>query len=384
MSLDNSQIDIEEKNSDASSDGNDSVENVRKINGESPHPVERFRHAMMTRANEDEDTLKVAIVMHDGPDPDCIGGGLALQRIIKSFEISTEIKMIYRGEVSHPLNKTMVNILDIRLTPYNVIENEEFDVYISVDCVPARTPYPDKKFMLAVDHHKNDTKDTLIADIRPVGSVCSILWEYLEEEGIVLDKMVDDDEVVATAMAVGIKIDTSDFVSDNVTDLDFEAYKSLLSTVNVRHMSSIVNFPIPPYHFELRKMLDQDGNVIIENGVFVGGIGYISRGKRDALPVIAEERARQEGIDTAVIFAIVGDEIHVCVRSNALSIDVNALCQTIFGKHRAGGKQGAGAAKLEMGFCNVDTENESIQFKMWDAVRAIVMSRVLKEISNHR
>ena len=337
---------------------------------------------------EDGKPVSVAILIHDGPDPDAIGGAIALRHILSSHvKRQTETTIIYGGEISHPLNKTMVNVLGIQMThvkDVGPIETPPFHHFVCVDCVPSRTVYKDYEFSLVVDHHRNDTKETKLKDIRPVGSVCSILWEYMTELGIELDRNDEEEAIVATAMSVGIKIDTSDFVSDNVTDLDFDAYKGLLGSINLRNMSNIVNFPIPPYHFELRKMLDQEGNVCIENGVFIGGIGYISRAKRDAIPVIAEERARQEGIDTAVIFAIVGNDIQASVRSNSLSIDVNTLCQNIFGRDFAGGKQGAGAAKIAMGFLGVEDEDEEHREKMWEAVRDLIIARILEEMSNHR
>jgi nanoRNase/pAp phosphatase (c-di-AMP/oligoRNAs hydrolase) len=93
---------------------------------------------------------------------------------------------------------------------------------------------------------------------------------------------------------------------------------------------------------------------------------------------LAEERARTEGIHTAFVFAIVGDCIEVSVRSVGLSVDVNSLCQKIFGKQNAGGKMGAGAAKLPLGFFAIDPNmEESLKDKMWDAIRDFIIDKIL-------
>jgi len=183
---------------------------------------------------------------------------------------------------------------------------------------------------------------------------------------------------------MGIKTDTSDLVTDNITDLDFQAYRNLLEHVNQRHLSAIISYPIPPHFFELRSNLDQDENIRSDGGVFVGGVGYISSSKRDALPALAEERARVEGIETAFVFGIVGENIEVSVRSVGLSVDVNALCQKLFGKQYAGGKMGAGAAKIPLGFMALDPNvpNE-VKEKVWEAVKERIIDKIFHVVKGN-
>jgi len=348
--------------------------------------IARFREEF--EANK-QNIQNVAILVHTGPDPDCIASAMGMCRILKFFNPEVYCSILYEGEVSHPLNKTMVNVLGIVMESIGLDKTpdklqDDYQCFIAVDCLPERTYLKDVQFDFVVDHHRSDTKMAKVKDIRQVGATCSIIWGYMNELGIELDKTIEADATLATAMVLGIKTDTSDFVADNVTDLDFEAFKNLLESVNIRSLSNIVNYPIPPYHFDLRKIVDHPDNVHIENGVFIGGIGYISSGKRDALPVIAEERARQEGIDTSFIFAVVDNEIQVSVRSSGLSVDVNSLCQKIFGKEFAGGKLGAGAARIPMGFLSISDESNEIKSQMWESVRSVIMARILREMSNHR
>ena len=328
-----------------------------------------------------EENVKVAIVMHPNPDPDCFGSAVGLQKLILHWKPTANVKFYYTGDISHPQNKTLVNVLN--LTLINIEDVDDFEtsanIYICVDGTPERNlngRCEKIQCLLVLDHHKSKTEACKLQDIRPVGATASIVWEYLMKEGINLNKSDDSDTVMATAIAVGIKTDTNDLVSENVTDLDWSAYKGAMDFVSRRYLQSINNYPVPAYHFELRSRLDDEDNIHVEGGVFVGGLGYISPAKRDVLAVMATERSRMEGVDTAFVFAIVGDFIEVCVRSNGLSVDVNGLCQKIFGKEYAGGKMGSGAAKIPMSFLAVSDSPEDIKIKMWDSVRGFIITKI--------
>ena len=349
-------------------------------------PLEELKSTILS----DNNIRKVAIVMHENPDPDCIASAIGLSKLLKAWRPEVKCTYLYSGEISHSQNKTLVNVLNILMVNLSEIEDlaGSFDVFITVDVMPERAlrEYLDKeiKILMAIDHHQTETSLAKISDIRQVGATSTIIWDYFQKEGIELKEKDDQDSMIATALLIGIKTDTSDFVGENVKDLDFEAYKSLISKVNRRHHSSIINYPIPPYHFELRSQLDQEDNIRIGDGVFVGGVGYISSLKRDALPMMAEERARVEGIDTAFIFGIVGDHIEVSVRSVGLAVDVNSLCQKIFGKQYAGGKQGAAAAKVPLGFLGVDANMpEEVRDKMWEAVKALMIDKIFHVIGGN-
>jgi len=56
---------------------------------------------------------KLAIVIHDNPDPDAISSGLALKEIAKSLGV--EANILYHGRIGHQENKAFVNLLGIDL-----------------------------------------------------------------------------------------------------------------------------------------------------------------------------------------------------------------------------------------------------------------------------
>jgi nanoRNase/pAp phosphatase (c-di-AMP/oligoRNAs hydrolase) len=96
---------------------------------------------------------------------------------------------------------------------------------------------------------------------------------------------------------------------------------------------------------------------------------------------MADERSMLEGIETAFVFGIVGDNIEVCVRSVNLSVDVNSLCQKLFGKEYAGGKMGSGAAKIPMGFLSVSGSSDDMREKMWESVKDFVTDKIFYVMS---
>jgi nanoRNase/pAp phosphatase (c-di-AMP/oligoRNAs hydrolase) len=341
----------------------------------------------------EKNDIHVAIVMHPVPDPDCIGSAYGMRRIIKEWVPDAKCSLVYSGEISHPQNRTMMNVLKLQLVNVEEIENElktledcnEYaDVFICVDCVPERSSIPSAEYLFVVDHHKGDTKNAKIKDIRHIGACSTLVWEYMNEIQLNLDNSTEEDSNVATSLVVGIKTDTADLVTETVSDLDFEAFKNLIGPMDQKSLAKIINYPIPPYYFDLKKRLDEEGHVSCENGVFIGGIGYISPAKRDALPSIAEERARTEGVDTSFILAIVGDNLEVSVRSSGLAIDVDKIIKKIFGKSNGGGKMGAGAAKIPMGSFSVANEDDQTQNEAWEFSRKLWFTRILKEMADHR
>jgi len=332
----------------------------------------------------------IAIVMHENPDPDAIGAALGLTMLFKTWKPEVKCSKFYSGEISHSQNKTMINVLNVDMANLAEVGDaiNEYAFFVLVDSLPDRSaPFVDNKDIkcnFVVDHHRNETKKAEITDIRSVGATSTIVFEYLQSEGVKFSSNNDLDTMVATALLIGIKTDTQDLITENVTNLDFEAYQQLMHFIDRGKLSSIINYPIPSYQLELRNNLEVEGNFKMDNGIFVGGVGHISGSKRDVLPILAYERSRLEDVNTAFIFAIVGDFICVSVRSINLAVDINAICQKIFGKEHAGGKQGAGAAKIPLDFLVVNTEApQEVKDKQWDFVRSHLIDRIFHVIQNN-
>ena len=344
-------------------------------------PLQQFKELILSNKKK----TKVAILMHENPDPDSIASALGLARVMSHWNKDIKCSFLYSGTISHSQNKTMVNVLNVSLTHKNEIESlEEFaDIFVTVDVLPERCLPKDIECSFVVDHHKDSSVLAKIQDIRRVGAASSIVWDYLNEEGIKLDKGNEIDALLATALLIGVKTDTVDLVSDNVTDLDFRAYQSIMGCVDRAKLSAIINYPIPFYQFELRSVLDNKDNYKTDNGVFVGGIGHIAASKRDVLPTLAAERSRLAEIQTAFVFAVIDNDIHVSIRTINPSVDINSVCHKIFGKSNSGGKLGAAAAKIPLGFLGLDSSaSDEVVEKQWSFIKTLIIDRVFHVINN--
>lgn len=327
---------------------------------------------------------KIAIVTHRNPDPDSIASAVGFAKILKIWNPDITVTYLYSGDISHAQNKTLVNVFDISMTNIDEIENENFDFFIVVDSTPERSLPDSISCLFTIDHHRSETKRSKFFDIRPVGATASIICDYFRIEGITLQDNNDEDLCLATLLIIGIYTDTNDLLSENVTDIDVNAYQTLIPFVDRKKLQSVMDYPLPPYYFELRSKLDKPENVRVDNGIFVGGVGYMAPAKRDAIPMMATERARVEDVNTAFVFGIVGNNLEVSIRSGSVSVDVNSICQKIFGKQFAGGKMGSGAARVPLGLFSIDTNiSNDVKEKVWEAVRALLIDKIFHVMSGN-
>ena len=330
------------------------------------------------------------VIFIGNPDPDSIGSGMGVKFLLQNLNNSS-CDIVYSGEISHPQNRTLVNVLNIEM-----IEQEKFfadnknevlknySKFVWVDHVP-REKMPEKiEPNFVVDHHKTSCEHAgTIVDIRNVGSCCSIIWDYLRASGYKLSPDKESDAKTAIAMLFGIKTDTGDLISDSATDLDFSAYQDLALIVKENNMSDITNYKYPAYFFEVRSRLDEENNSIIKDSFFVGGIEFISPARRDCLPMLADERVRMEGVSTSIVFAVIGDNLEASIRSSNPAVDVNKLCKDVFGEAYAGGRIGAGGARVPLGILSSSIMSDEDRKTIWPAYRSIILHKILHYCGGH-
>jgi len=317
---------------------------------------------------ENEDHI-IRINLHDAPDPDAIGAGLGLQ--LKFKEEGLDSTIYYSGEVSHPQNKTIVNVLNVAMERRNghPIPN---GIDVCIDCTEnnSRGENP----ILVIDHHKSISKAKFKIIEPSYGSCAALMWRMMKE----LNHEVNNENIsIYTALLLGIRTDTNDLVSENISEDDFIGYQELLKISDKEALQKVMNYPFPRYLYDTRLTLHKEGNFVEKNGVFVGGIGYIPAEQRDAISILSEEYTRMESVTTAVIFAVVGKkELHVSVRSSLVSVDVNQMMKDLFGDF-GGGKSGAGAAKIPLNFYE-DLDKEDVE-SFWKLTCKNMFKKVLKE-----
>jgi len=324
---------------------------------------------------------KVAIWMHETPDPDAIGSAVGLCWLLKKkFDLQATI--FYQGEISHPQNKTMLNVLQVNLQRGDTFDEKKYAKCIAVDSTENTVLKEDLTLDGIIDHHDTQPDETKYDFViwEQVGSASTLIFKLIEECGVMFDKS-DADSVVATAMLLGVKIDTYDLLSENTVDHDFRAYQTLLPFVDVKNISDILNYPLPHYLFELEGELLKEENVVQTNAGYIAFIGILSKARRDSLPILADKLLRMEGITTSVVFAISDGAIAASVRSSDASLDINMFCQAVFGEGRGGGKRGSGGAKVPLEFMNIDDVDDETKNKIADAVKSKVMFMLKKQLS---
>lgn len=320
---------------------------------------------------------EVPIVIHNFPDPDAIASALGIQHVLK-YHGHKAGPIYYTGEVSHPQNKSMVTLLNLTLVNY---EEEPFQDGQKIILVDTNNVGPGSNqasidpsnvtVAAVVDHHKGKSPKGAKVDNRFVGSTASIVYDYLQDRDFSFE--TDDGKLVATALMVGLFTDTNSMMSDNVSELDIEAYRGLIHCVDRQKLVSIMDYPLPMYLFDLRQKAFMDENKEIIESTIISGIGRISQSKRDALPIIADEFLRMTGIMTSVVFAIIDDHIDISVRSKNVALDVGDFVQKVFGT--GGGKQGAGRAMIPLGFF-APNGDKTIADDTWELAKRLVFTKV--------
>jgi len=321
-----------------------------------------------------DNKAKVTIAMHDTPDPDAMGSAVGVQYLMKALGHSSTI--IYSGDISHPQNKTLVNILNLVFQKRKSSETFDQNV-ICVDGVEKNTTGCTPSFV--IDHHKNATSATHQI-IDPAYGACSTLVYRLIRE-MLGEKWYQKDQtdvtMIFTALLLGIRTDTNDLTSENMAIEDFAAYQDLLSVADKEALQKVMKYPLPRYLYDHRLSLHREGNSYESNGTFVGGVGFITGSQRDSIAVLAEEYARMETVNTSVIFAIVDKStLQVSIRSSNISLDVGAMCTDLFGEYGGGTSYKGGASIPLMFYENIENGEKDT---LWTITVAHMFRKVLQE-----
>jgi nanoRNase/pAp phosphatase (c-di-AMP/oligoRNAs hydrolase) len=322
-----------------------------------------------------------AILIHNFPDPDAISSALGISQYVKMM-FGKSLNIYYTGEISHPQNKSMLTLLNINLYNYEEtpLEKNAKVALVDTNNVGEGSNQPvvepeNVQVTVVIDHHKGNHPKGAKVDCRYVGATASIIWDYLREAKYNYEG--DEGELLATALVVGITTDTDSLLSDNTTDIDFQAYQDLRGKADKQKLNSIMKYPLPPYLFDLRHRAFLDENRRIEEGTVVSGIGVISPTKRDALPIIAEEFLRMSGITTTIVFAVIDDYVDISVRSKDITCDVGPFLQKVF--NAGGGKRGEGGARIPLGYLKMDGSQE-YNDKLWELIKETTFSKVFSRV----
>ncbi|MFW5808524.1 MAG: DHH family phosphoesterase [Spirochaetota bacterium] len=177
----------------------------------------------------------VYIQPHNFPDHDAVASGYALQQLLHHF--GTESRLVYEGEIQRDSLMHLITSLKIDIRHISEYKMSETDRVIIVDGCKGNKNVTDLigDEIALIDHHRVSAPDDVpICDIRPEYGACStILFTYYDELGI------DIPRNVATALIVGIDMDTALFTRD-ASEADVSAYASLYGIADIHLVNSIL------------------------------------------------------------------------------------------------------------------------------------------------
>jgi nanoRNase/pAp phosphatase (c-di-AMP/oligoRNAs hydrolase) len=317
---------------------------------------------------------RLAVVMHDNPDPDAIASAVALVTIAESVGVDADA--CYFGEISHQENRALVNLLELDLR--NVESAEVIEEYAGVALVDHSRPGvndgldPDTEVDIVVDHHPPRAPvEARYVDIRSdVGATSTLLAEHLDRLGVTPDRRV------ATALLYGIRIDTGDFTREAV-DSDFEAAAFLLPYVDESVLERVEEPSMSPD--VLATLSAAIRNRRVRGDVLTTGVGRIR--DRDALAQAADRLLDMEGIRIVAVHGFMNETIYVSGRARGTDVDLGEVLRDALGTiGSAGGHADMAGAQIPLGI--LGAVEEASTESLASIVDDVIAGRLFEVLEN--
>jgi nanoRNase/pAp phosphatase (c-di-AMP/oligoRNAs hydrolase) len=326
---------------------------------------EGFREVIDRVTEKETKVVRAALFCHPGPDPDAIGSMMGMQWLLnRAWGIESDI--FYTGEISHPQNNAVCNLLDPQLRKSEEeYKADQYGLHILLDTIPSNAGTGSHKvpFDIVVDHHKdlpNGGYSGLVLHMK-VGSCCAIVYRLMEhfcKDTNWFKDNVDLDSKVATGMIAGIVTDCEFLVGDDATEYDSTAKDGLWPFRNSNYLKQIVFFKRPRFWVDVKAAACQDV-VVDDEGFAIVCLGLIPEKQRDLIADMAEEMVSWVSVETAIAFGIVGGvRIEGSVRSLNSSLSVAEFCKKLGQHGRGGGKHGKGAYRYDLGGMSLDPDED--------------------------
>lgn len=288
---------------------------------------------------------ELTIVCHNNPDPDCLASAFALGRIAVDAGID-EHHILYSGEISHQQNRAFVNLLDIDLQPFDadaVRNRPKGSLLAFVDHgvpgtnneVPPETPID-----IVIDHHPSEAIEADFVDHREdIGATATILTEYVEALELEMDT------ALGTGLLFAIRRETLGFLR-GTTSSEYEAAQFLHDSVDHDLLRTLSNPSVTGGTVDA--IAEAIANRMVRGSVLITGIGRTS--ERDALPQAADYLATLEGVDTAIVYGIVDEDIQLSARSSDPRLHIGEALDRAFGDvGSAGGHREMAGGEVPLG-----------------------------------
>jgi nanoRNase/pAp phosphatase (c-di-AMP/oligoRNAs hydrolase) len=341
-----------------------------------PSPVAELARLLEARRGE-----RHVVAIQDFPDPDAISSAMAYRELAAAFGISTDI--VYDGQISHPENLALVNLLDIQITRWSrEVDLERYAAAVFVDNQGTTTHLSERlkaagvPTLAVIDHHDpQDLLDPIFSDVRPLGAAATMFAEYLQSGFILkLDAANDGHVRLATALMHGLHSETDGFVRARPPEYQAAAYLSRFMDSDLLEKVLCVQ----KSHATLRVIEHALANRTVRNGFSIAGVGYLRWVDRDAIPQAADFLLTEENVHTAIVYGMLVDEEREAISGSlrtlksTLRVDrflKDALGDDLRGRPYGGGRSRAGGFEIDCGFLagdEDDLEQRKLKWQLYD------------------
>jgi nanoRNase/pAp phosphatase (c-di-AMP/oligoRNAs hydrolase) len=278
---------------------------------------------------------RVAIIVHNNPDPDSMASAFGLSVLMKR-KFKAEAKIFYGGIIGRAENRAMARELSIPMLSYDRLDLRVFRTIAMVDTQPSagNNQLPPKIIPdIVIDHHlpvRKKTHKAAFKDVRDTtGATSTIILGYLRAADIRIDKNL------ATALFYGIKTDTYDLGRDFIKD-DTEAYKFLLDKISRAKLGRIER-PLHEraYFARLHEALE---NAVVADEVVTTVIRNLE--SPDIAAEVADWLYTLQPVEWAVALGAMRDRVHISIRTRDMKRNAAAVIRRVVGSRGVAGGHG--------------------------------------------
>lgn len=272
---------------------------------------------------------RVIIQAHDFPDHDAIASAYGLAALLQSMDMNTVI--VYNGHIDRISLSNMIEWLDIPVVHCSKANLTAHDKIITVDgCIGEKNVTDIQGEEVAVIDHHNVTppRNLWYCDVRSnYGATATIIYEYFQ----LID--IDIPKSVATALLVGLNIDTSN-LTRGFCNADLKAFLGLnqiadLDIVNRICRNSLIQSELKSFQHVCDNVESHDGIAIV----------LLSEPcAKNLLGVLADFLLSVNEYDIVIVAMKFNQAIQLSLRSECPKVNVGLLLrQTLNQKQRGFG-----------------------------------------------
>jgi len=309
----------------------------------------------------------LSIYIHDDPDMDAISSAFAFERICDEAEIKSTT--YYAGSIGPTEtgiflenSDFLINKIDPDSVDRSLQENEKIVFLDFADPSQSDTIPDDVTPDIIIDHHVTN-KDVIgreYTEIRTdVGAVATLMTQHI------LNLDIEISPILASALLVGIKIDTKDYTK-NIHTKDYRAM-SYLSSVCDRDILDVLENP-PIYSETFTAMGSAIFNRRIKEEVLTTFCQEVHH--REDISQIADLLLRESDILTVLVYGVKDDNILMSARSKDLTSNMGKIMESAFSDiGEAGGHPHAAGGKISLDkFDDIVEASERIENRFHDEV----------------